>query len=286
MDYSASRGRRRVAAAIVVLIAVFVARNGRRYPSRNAQREPEGVASTARYVPDTTEGLGASVAILLDNSGSMKDKAGSDSRPKYLVARDALEAVLATTDSFVARQPGFPVKVGLYQFSSDAVPLVPVQPYDRTMIRTALESMEPPHGGTAIGNAMDLARADLYRSGTIRKYILVVTDGENTEGRSPSNVAREIDQRSDGAVRMYFVAFDVDAARFDFVRDVHGEVLGARDGPALRAGLDSIYRGKILAESMDAGETLADSEAARRGATSPSDSTHAAATSPPRPRKP
>ena len=55
---------------------------------------------------------------------------------------------------------------------------------------------------------------------------------------------------------MYFVAFDVDAKKFGFLRDVHGEVLGARNGVALRASLDTIYRGKILAEAMDAGETL------------------------------
>jgi hypothetical protein len=55
---------------------------------------------------------------------------------------------------------------------------------------------------------------------------------------------------------MYFVAFDVDAEKFDFLREVHGEVLGASDGVALRASLDTIYRGKILAEAVDAGEKL------------------------------
>jgi hypothetical protein len=106
---------------------------------------------------------------------------------------------------------------------------------------------------------MDVARADLYRAGTFRKYILVVTDGENTNGRSPRRVAQEIARRSEGSVRMYFVAFDVDAKRFDFVKDVRGEVVGASDGNALRASLDTIYRGKILAESIDVGETLPDS---------------------------
>ena len=120
----------------------------------------------------------------------------------------------------------------------------------------ALDAMPEPDGGTAIGNAMDVARADLYRAGTFRKYILVVTDGENTTGRSPRRVAQEINRRSEGAVRMYFVAFDIDAERFAFLRDVRGEVVGARNGDALRERLDEIYRGKILSEAMDAGETL------------------------------
>lgn len=213
-------------------------------------------ADDGPYVAEGDEGLGASVAILLDNSGSMEDEAEGDDRPKYEVAREALEAVLASTDSFAARNPDFVVNVGLYRFASGVERLVPIRPYDRAVLSAALAGMPEPDGGTAIGDAMDAARADLYRAGTIRKYILVVTDGENTEGRSPESVAREIARRSEGAVRQYFVAFDVDAENFAFVRDVQGLVLGARNGDALRASLDTIYRGRILAEAVDAGETL------------------------------
>ena len=272
------------AALVVLIIAVAVRRTTHR-PTQNQTPPAAEPVSTAKYVPARTEGLGVSVAILIDNSGSMKDRAGGDQRPKYLVARQALDAMLATTDSFVARQPDVPVNVGLYQFSSGVQPLIPVRAYDRTALHSALGSMPLPSGGTAIGNAMDVARADLYQAGTIRKYILVVTDGQNTEGPSPDRVAREIDQRSEGAVRMYFVAFDVEASRFDFLRDVHGEVLEARNGLALRAGLDSLYRGKILAEALDAGETLADSAANRPASPSPADSSHATR-SPTRSRKP
>jgi Mg-chelatase subunit ChlD len=196
---------------------------------------------------------------MVDNSGSMRDKAGDDRRPKYQVARQALEEMLASTDSFAARQPGFPIKVGLYYFSSAVHPLVPMQPYAAASFRSALESMPAPTGGTAIGQAMDVARDALYKSGIIRKYILVVTDGENTDGRPPREVAQEIAARSEGAVRMYFVAFDVDAKKFAFLHDVHGEVLGAGNALALRASLDTIYRGRILAEAVDAGESLPDS---------------------------
>jgi hypothetical protein len=222
----------------------------------DAGSDANDTASASGYVPEGDEGLGASVAILLDNSGSMEDAAEGDRRPKYMVAREAIEAMLASTDSFVARQPDFTVKVGLYTFSADVERVVPIAAYDRNTIAAALRAMPLPDGGTAIGDAMDAARADLYRAGTIRKYIIVVTDGENTEGRSPASVAREIARRSEGAVRQYFVAFDIDAEKFDFVRDVHGEVLGARNGDALRVSLDSIYRGRILAEAVDAGETL------------------------------
>jgi hypothetical protein len=215
----------------------------------------DGVVAN-KYVPEGDEGLGASIAIVIDNSGSMKEEAEGDSRPKYIVAREALEAMLASTDSFVARQPDFPINVGLYRFSSRVTQMAPVTRYDRTKLRDALNAMPEPDGGTAIGTAMDSARAGLYRAGTFRKYILVVTDGENTNGRSPRRVAQEISRRSEGAVRMYFVAFDIDAERFAFLRDVRGEVVGASNGDALRTRLDEIYRGKILSEALDAGETL------------------------------
>ena len=83
-------------------------------------------------------------------------------------------------------------------------------PTTATAIRAALASLPRPGGGTAIGEAMREARPDLYRAGVFRKYLLVVTDGENTTGRSPDDVAREIFRKSEGAVQIYFVAFDTE----------------------------------------------------------------------------
>ena len=230
---------------------------GERRDSAVVARADSSGSASDKYVAKVDEGLGASVAILIDNSGSMRKAAGGDTRPKYVVAREAIEAMLASTDSFVARQPDFPINVGLYRFASRVTPMVPVAKYDGRALANALATMPDPDGGTAIGSAMDAAREDLYRAGTFRKYILVVTDGENTQGVSPRRIAAEINRRSEGAVRMYFVAFDIDADRFAFLRDVRGEVVGARNGDALRARLDEIYRGKILSEAVDAGEQQA-----------------------------
>src|SRR5215208_254644 len=242
-----------------VLLAAVACDRSSSSSSGRADRGGDTAATlspTARYRPEVEEGLGISVAILVDNSGSMAKRAGGDARPKYLVAREAIKEMLAATDSLVARRPDYPVNVGLYAFSSRVVPLVPVGRYDPVKLWDALGTMPEPKGGTAIGDAMEAARADLYRAGTFRKSILVVTDGENTDGRSPRRVATEIAQRSENSVRLYFVAFDVDAKHFDFVRTVRGEVLSAADASALHEGLDRIYRGKILAEALDAGEGL------------------------------
>src|SRR5688500_11719931 len=138
----------------------------RRSVTRAPSDETAGTHATSdtggKYVASVDEGLGASIALVLDVSGSMKDKAKGDSRPKYVVAREALEAMLETTDSFAVRQPDFPVNVGLYTFSSTVNRIVPVKPYNREELRAALASLGRPSGGTAIGDAMDVAREDLY----------------------------------------------------------------------------------------------------------------------------
>ncbi|HYJ78448.1 MAG TPA: vWA domain-containing protein, partial [Longimicrobiaceae bacterium] len=114
----------------------------------------------------------------------------------------------------------------------------------------------PPDGNTAIGDAMEAARRDLYAAGIIRKYILVVTDGENTAGRPADKVVAEIARRSEQSVRIYYIAFDVGAENFTFVRDAGGDVLSARGGPQLREALAEVYRGRILAEQEDYGDAF------------------------------
>jgi Mg-chelatase subunit ChlD len=206
-------------------------------------------AADAPYQAEVEEGLGAAVAILIDTSGSMKERVAGDSRRKSEVAQEALEAMLDATDAFIAKRPDFPIKIGIYTFSSSVRPLHPIQPYNRDAIRRVLASLPGPGGGTAIGDAMREARPDLYRAGVFRKYLLVVTDGENTNGRKPEDVAREIWGKSQGGVQTYFVAFDTSPEKFAFLKETGGDVIGAGTGPELRSALDGIYQGKILAEA-------------------------------------
>jgi len=222
--------------------------------ARRAERRAAGDADAAPYQADVEEGLGAAVAILVDTSGSMRERVDGDSRPKYVLAREALEAMLDATDAFVAKRPDFPIKIGLYSFSSSARRLYPIQRYDRAAIAAALDELPRPGGGTAIGDAMRVARPDLYQAGVFRKYILVVTDGENTTGRSPNDVAREIWGKSEGAVQVFFVAFDTSPEKFAFLKETGGDVFGAGTGAELRQALDGIYQGRILAEAPGTAE--------------------------------
>jgi hypothetical protein len=227
---------------------------GRRADRSADTRASEDFTSAAPYQAEVEEGLGAAIAILIDMSGSMNQGAPGDSRPKYLVAWEALETMLDATDAFVVKRPDFPIKIGIYGFSSDVWTQLPLQPYNRDVVRSALARLRKPGGGTAIGEAMRTARPDLYRAGVFRKYLLVVTDGQNTAGRSPDDVARDIFRKSKGAVQIYFVAFDTSPEKFAFLKEVGGDVISAGNGAELRTALDGIYQGKILAEAVDAGE--------------------------------
>jgi len=62
-------------------------------------------------------------------------------------------AMLDATDAFVAKRPDFPIKIGLYTFSSSVETLRPIRPYERSAIRDALATLPLPGGGTAIGDA-------------------------------------------------------------------------------------------------------------------------------------
>jgi Mg-chelatase subunit ChlD len=222
--------------------------------SRRSRSPQHDEASTAPYQSEVTEGFGAAVAILIDTSESMEEDAPGDSRSKAVVAREALESMFDATESLIAQRPDFAVKVGIYSFSSRARTVLPMQSFDRAAIREALGRLPRPDGNTAIGEAMLTARPDLYRSGVFRKYLLVVTDGENTSGREPDQVALEIYRKSEQAVAIYFVAFDTSADRFAFLKQVRGDVIGAGNGAELRKALDGIYQGRILAEASTVGE--------------------------------
>ncbi len=204
---------------------------------------------SARYKPEGDEGLGVSVVIVLDNSGSMKGNAPGDARPKFEVARTAIERTLDATEAALLKRPDYPVKVGLILFSDRTETILAMQPYNRDSVRVAISRLPRPSGGTALGDAMDVARQALYKAGTFRKVMLVVTDGENNKGAAPADVAHEIFTKSDGGVGMYFVAFDTKADKFAFLRDVKGDVVSAQNGAALEASLAELYEGKVLAES-------------------------------------
>jgi Mg-chelatase subunit ChlD len=250
-----ARRRRRSDGLVIGVLAVgaftVVTQLALSRAGRSADRRPVEVRSAAPYQSEVVEAPGTAVEILVDVSGSMAQPADGTGRPRAAVARAALERMLAATEGFSRRRPGYPLLVGVIAFNSTPRVMLPLGPYRADRAAAALARLPPPGLGTAIGDALQAARVALYRSGAIRKHILVVTDGRNTVSTPPERVAREIWRRSGGAVAISFVAFDTDPRAFAFIREVGGEVLAAGDPPGLDQALRHIYEGKILAEAVD-----------------------------------
>ena len=199
---------------------------------------------------------GLAAAIAIDVSGSMDDRVtGEDGRRarKIDVARRAARELAVQFAAYAAAHPDEPVRLGLYEFSRrdnqpDCRPIVPMGPPDVAKAEAALARLDP-EGGTPIGQAMVAAKLALDGTGLARRHLLVVSDGENTDGFKPEDVAAAIAQRPDGEKpSIYFVAFDIEARRFNRVRDAGGLVLAAANAKELNDTLDMLLSGKILVE--------------------------------------
>lgn len=220
--------------------------------SRTERRIDEELVPAS--APAQREGLAA--AIVIDVSGSMDDDVRDESgrrQPKIEIARRAARDVVNQFARYAEDHPDEPVLLGLYEFSErsgepDCRPVIAMAPPDRARAENALRSMQA-RGGTPIGNAMIAAKRELDATGLSRRHLLVVTDGENTDGFEPEAVAAAINRRPEmERPSLYFVAFDIDARRFEQVREAGTLVLGAADAKDLNATLDSLLRGKILLE--------------------------------------
>ena len=224
---------------------------GTAQPGHPSDRED----SPAPYQAEVEEGLGAAIAILVDTSGSMREEAPGDSRPKAAVAREALEAMFDATEALVAKRPEFRREGRHLQF------------LERCLDRDADPHLQSSGRARRAGPAAEarqaarpLARPCARRDPTcIAPACFASISWSSPTARirrvaARTSVAREIFQKSEHGVQIYFVAFDIGADRFSFLKDVQGDVIGANSGPELRKALDEIYQGRILAEASTLGE--------------------------------
>jgi hypothetical protein len=249
---------------VLVLIAIVVA--VKFYRGRDAGTGPDDSPRESRAVRQLDEELtpaaaveakeGLAAAIAIDVSGSMDEQvAGQNGRKerKIEIARRAALDLVDQFASYAKDHPDESVRLGIYEFSRrrgepDCRPVVPMGPPDKESAAAAIAKLAA-DGGTPIGRAMITAKRALDDTGLMRRHLLVVTDGENTDGVAPDRVAAGINRRPDAErPAIYFVAFDVDAGRFSGVRDAGGLVLPAANAAELNTTLDSLLRGKILVE--------------------------------------
>jgi Mg-chelatase subunit ChlD len=247
-----------VAAVGAVTVGLAIATCDRRPNSVETpkpSRVQESSASSEIPLPATDQHLCTAVVILVDTSGSMQHSVrdrGVKRQPKHVIARDALENIISYTGEWKKTHADRALQLGVYSFSSSPSQVLPMGEFNLPAAQSAASRIPPPSGGTAIGDALAAGFKALYQSGCTRKYLICVTDGENTVGPPPSRVASQLYKQTKGDVEIHFVAFDTSPAKFSFLKEVNGNVVQAADGEQLQARLSDIYEKRILAETMPA----------------------------------
>jgi hypothetical protein len=203
---------------------------------------------------DTAWKDGLAAVVLVDVSGSMHDRIKGERRRKIEAAQAAATDLVGAFERYAAAHDGTPVVVGVYEFSRrggepSARTVVPIGPPNAASAAMAIRGMKT-GGGTPIGDAMVEARLALDRTDLKRRHLLVVTDGENTDGTDPAVVARVLErQKDDIRAPLYFVAFDVDANVFDGVKKAGGLLLPAKSSSELATTFDELLSDRILVEA-------------------------------------
>ncbi len=133
--------------------------------------------------------LDGSVVLCIDTSGSM---ASTDISPtRFAAAQQAARAFITAT------APG--TRIGIVAFSGAAGLIAPLQS-DHAAVANALDTLPPPNGGTAIGDALALAANALPAKG--HRVIVLITDGVNNAGIDPLGEAQQLGARG---VKIYTI---------------------------------------------------------------------------------
>ncbi|OGL98682.1 hypothetical protein A2318_00070 [Candidatus Uhrbacteria bacterium RIFOXYB2_FULL_45_11] len=136
------------------------------------------------------------IAIVVDGSGSMRDAISDDSDVrKITAAKTALKSVIDQIPS--ATHVGVLLFVGNgYGLNTQLKWLAPIGPIDKDQLKSAIDNIRP-DGGTPLGHAIKAAADELLKARAAQQnygtyQLLVVTDGEATDGNLADTYAEEV----------------------------------------------------------------------------------------------
>ena len=196
-----------------------------------ATQEPGSIRVTA--AGGGASAAPGSVEVILDVSGSMLQKLGSERRID--IAKRTL--VTLTSDSIPAGTPFALRLLGRGADSCQSELEIPFGPLDRTAAAAKIAALEAKSNAkTPIGAALEKIATDLATAKGERLVILV-TDGEETCGGNPARTIQKL-RKSGVNVRVNIVGFAVDdkevAATFElWADDGGGSYFDARDAKGL-----------------------------------------------------
>lgn len=200
--------------------------------------------------PGVAASEGTGIVVLVDTSGSMRESvpdAAGGKTEKIEIARMVTRKTLDEIRAYASKNPGKKVFVGLTQFSSGPSQLFPLGPVEQ-LNNDKVNALRA-EGDTAIGEALVSGKKELNQAGLKKQYMVVITDGENTNGRSPEDVVRALNHLPEAQrATIYLVAFDVKAKVFQPLIDQGVLVAEAQNASSLQSALDYILYQKILVE--------------------------------------
>ena len=185
-----------------------------------------------------------SLAMVLDTSGSMENKI--EGKRKIDSAKESLQGILKrlqqSQQAYQKENPNkYNIEAGLFYFDGRTVKCaVPISKLNYNQLSTAVDSMTA-NGGTPLGIALAYAERSLNTNATGRKYILMLTDGENSTGRSPEKVytkIKEANTKSQDPTNLFMAAFATSKTPFADLEKQGAKVVEAKDAEALQRELD------------------------------------------------
>jgi len=209
---------------------------------------------------NTVDDLGISIVIAIDCSGSMDDPPKNGSINKYKLASQSLREIVSFLENFYfnnVNKENLILKIGLLKFSDDVEVLFPLTLMDKTNFEilkevTSIEKNFLPQSSTAIGKTIEKGAEILAQSGTIFKSLIIITDGENTEGVDPEKALDALVNNRNNKSTMDFpvitssilvsiVGFDIDASVFYNLKKIGARVVQAGDKEELDNTLRNIF---------------------------------------------
>jgi hypothetical protein len=192
------------------------------------------------------------IELILDVSGSMAEPvAGSANQTRMAAAQAALREVIANIPE------GQHINVGLRVYGQDGSNaeadrtlscrstelLVPMHGLDRQALLAEVDAAEPT-GWTPLARALQAAASDFAPGEGVSNAIIMVTDGEDTCGGDPCQMAAAL-QAADVAVTTHVVGLALTNEQQDAVRCIAeeggGQLFAATDAESLRTALDTAY---------------------------------------------
>lgn len=194
--------------------------------------------------------------IVVDYSGSMAEEVNGG-RKCDIVKRNMVE-VGYQMDKYLKTNPNSNLYIGMILMHKSQViiePSVTLRENASGMLRAMAKSYlnVNPDGGTPLGIAMEAAWKTMKDLDIRSKNIIVLTDGESNCGKSPDNFMQELKTAytNGSPVGINFLAFDVNSACFNGVKNLGATVVSASNEKELNEKMEYILREKILLEKEE-----------------------------------